>query len=140
MSEHLLNKLQIVQNSAARLLTGTSKREHISPVINNLKWLNVRNFILFRCATIIYKCINEEMPDYLKLLLNLYQPLKELRSSNDFLLEVPKNYKKISERAFFIAGPKIWNSIPLTIKLSPTLTIFKKRLKMYLLENQISAQ
>jgi hypothetical protein len=34
-------KLQIVQNFAARIVTGTRKYEHIKPVLQQLKWLPV---------------------------------------------------------------------------------------------------
>ena len=65
LPEYQLNKLQQVQNCAVRLIFGLSKREHISPYIKQLKWLNMRNFIKMRYAVIMYKCINCEMPQYL---------------------------------------------------------------------------
>uniref|UniRef100_A0A3P9B9X9 Granzyme B(G,H) n=1 Tax=Maylandia zebra TaxID=106582 RepID=A0A3P9B9X9_9CICH len=34
-----LKSLQLIQNAAARVLTGTRKREHISPVLASLHWL-----------------------------------------------------------------------------------------------------
>ncbi len=36
VSQSLLSRLQLVQNAAAQLLTGTRKREHISPVLASL--------------------------------------------------------------------------------------------------------
>ena len=40
--EGLLNRLQSVQNAAARLVTGLGRREHITPVLRMLHWLPVR--------------------------------------------------------------------------------------------------
>ncbi len=37
-SAHLINKLQMVQNAAARVLTRTRKFDHISLVISTLHW------------------------------------------------------------------------------------------------------
>ena len=37
----LLRKLQSVQNAAARLLTRTGRREHITSVLKQLHWLHV---------------------------------------------------------------------------------------------------
>jgi len=37
----LMTGLQKVQNSSARLVTRTHKREHITPVLNSLYWLSV---------------------------------------------------------------------------------------------------
>ncbi len=52
---YLLNKLQQVQNSAARLLSGCSLRAHITPVLNELHWLPVRQRITFKLCTMVFK-------------------------------------------------------------------------------------
>ncbi len=41
-SVRLINKLQMVQNAAARVLTRTRKYDHISPVLSTLHWLRIR--------------------------------------------------------------------------------------------------
>ena len=41
LDQHSLQRLQLVQNAAARLLTGTKKREHIILVLASLHWLPV---------------------------------------------------------------------------------------------------
>ncbi len=40
-SETNIGKLQCVQNFAARIVTGTKKFEHITPILKDLKWLPV---------------------------------------------------------------------------------------------------
>lgn len=42
-----LDNLQMVQNVAARLLTGTKKHEHITPVLASLHWLTVKYHVDF---------------------------------------------------------------------------------------------
>ncbi|KAF7648774.1 hypothetical protein LDENG_00152180, partial [Lucifuga dentata] len=42
------DRLQLIQNSAARLLTKTKKREHITPVLATLHWLPVSYRIDFK--------------------------------------------------------------------------------------------
>lgn len=37
-----LSPLQLVQNAAAQLLTGISRRHHITPILAHLIWLSVR--------------------------------------------------------------------------------------------------
>ncbi len=41
----LINKLQLVQNTAARVLTRTRKYEHISTVLSTLHWLTTKHRI-----------------------------------------------------------------------------------------------
>ncbi len=40
ISETLLHRLQVVQNSAARLMMRARKREHITPILFALHWLH----------------------------------------------------------------------------------------------------
>ena len=57
VSDDLLKKLQAVQNSAARVVTGTRKFDHITPVLRDLHWLSIRQRIRFKLAMIIFKCL-----------------------------------------------------------------------------------
>ena len=47
LSGSLVRKLQYVQNSTARLLTGSRKHEHITRVLRDLHWLPVHERIRF---------------------------------------------------------------------------------------------
>ena len=60
-----LNKLQRLQNSAARLVTRTKPRDHITPVLRTLHWLPVRQRITFKILLIVYKIVNQIAPAYL---------------------------------------------------------------------------
>ena len=46
--------IQRVQNIAARLITGSSQRDHITPVLKNLYWLHVRSRITFKILLLTY--------------------------------------------------------------------------------------
>ena len=54
----LMQKLQMVQNTAARLLTGVKKYHHISPTRAALHWLPIRFCIDFKMLMITYKALN----------------------------------------------------------------------------------
>jgi len=43
---------------------------------------------------------------------------------------VPRTKTKMANRAFQIAGPRTWNSLPVTIRETKTLPAFKKQLKL----------
>ena len=60
-----IHKLQLVQNIAAGVLTGTGRKfEHISPVLIELGWLPVGKQLKARDATKVYKCLNNLAPSY----------------------------------------------------------------------------
>lgn len=130
VSQALISRLQLVQNAAARLLTGTRKHEHITPVLASLHWLPVHLRIDFKILLFAFKCLNGLAPTYLSDLLELYVPARSLRSSDQLLLAVPKSRMKLrGDRAFTVVAPKLWNKLPLHVRQAPTLQIFKSRLK-----------
>ena len=89
-----VRKLQYVQNSAARLLTGSRKHEHIIPVLRDLHWLPVHERISFKILLMTFKCLNQLAPSYLSDLLIHYTPLRTLRSSDKELLIQPRCHLK----------------------------------------------
>jgi len=64
LPQSTINRLQVVQNAAARLLTGTKKRDHISPVLEILHWLPVKFRIDFKIAVLVYKALPGAAPTY----------------------------------------------------------------------------
>ena len=65
IADNQLQRLQSVQNAAARLVTGTRRSEHITPVLRSLHWLPVRQRIVYKLATLIRKCLIGRAPAYL---------------------------------------------------------------------------
>ncbi len=61
-SARLINKLQMIQNAAARVLTRTRKYKHISPVLSTLHWLPIKHCIDFKILLITYKTLNGLAP------------------------------------------------------------------------------
>lgn len=128
-----LRRLQLVQNAAARLLTGTKKRKHITPVLASLHWLPIRFRIDFKVLLIVFKILTGLAPLYLKELIQVRYPARALRSSGEPLLDIPRTKLKTKgDRAFSVAAPKLWNSLPLHIRLAGSVERFKSALKTYL--------
>ena len=131
-----LQKLQMLQNAAARLVTRAPRRCHISQILQDLHWLTVENRIKFKLLLLTYKALNDSSPSYITDLLSPYVPARNLRSSERHLLQVPHtSTHSYGERAFQVAAPTLWNSLPIHIRQSPTIHIFKKVLKTHLFVN-----
>ena len=132
-NEKDLDQLQRLQNRAARILTGTPKFSHITGVLKDLHWLPVRQRIQYKILLTVFKCRSDLAPAYLVELLTPYAPTRSLRSSDKNLLEVPKTrLKTYGDRSFQVAGPILWNSLPLRLRQPMTVDAFKKELKTYL--------
>uniref|UniRef100_A0A3B1IBW7 Reverse transcriptase domain-containing protein n=1 Tax=Astyanax mexicanus TaxID=7994 RepID=A0A3B1IBW7_ASTMX len=128
-----LNKLQLVQNAAARVLTKTRKFDHISPVLSALHWLPVKFRIDYKILLLTYKALHGLAPEYLRDLISYYEPPRLLRSQGAGFLEVPKIQRSSAGgRAFSYKTPQLWNNLPQFVRESDTVSIFKSRLKTYL--------
>ncbi len=89
-SARLINKPQMVKNTAARVLTRTRKYDQISPVMSTLHWLSIKHLIDFKIMLIIYKALNGLAPQYLREHLLHYSPPRPLRSQNSGHLIIPR--------------------------------------------------
>jgi hypothetical protein len=133
LPKNLLNKLQLVQNTAARIVTLTRKHDHITPTLNRLHWLPVEQPIIFKLLLLVYKGLNGLAPSYISELLHYRTYKRSLRSSNQGLLDVPySKLKTYGDRSFSVAAPKLWNILPTDIKQAKNVNIFKNKLKTHL--------
>ena len=113
ISEDSLDRLQKVQNAAARLILGLRKHDHVTEARKKLHWLPVCSRIEYKIALITYKTLNGDGPQYLRETLIPIQNDRRLRSVNRNLLAVPKSkLKSGGDRSFSFAAPRIWNSLP----------------------------
>lgn len=126
-------KLQRIQNSAARLITGKSKRSSVSALLHQLHWLPVEQRVVFKVLLIVFRALTTGTPSYICDLLCPYHPSRRLRSSDQNLLVVPlTRTKSYGDRSFSKVASHHWNALPLSIRNSATITLFKSRLKTYL--------
>ena len=133
MPDSQISKLQLIQNSAARLITGCRKFSHITPVLYQLHWLPVQVRINFKILLLTFQCLHDMAPTYLKELLVQYVPSRNLRSSHRYLLQCPKfSTKYYGERTFLFAAASLWNTLPIKIKEANSVKSFKTLLKTHL--------
>ena len=107
----LILRLQKVQNNAARLILGISKREHISPHLASLHWLPIDSRIKYKLACICYHCMSTNSPPYLSDLLTVYTAARQLRSSSDNSVLRRPSVRTVSygQRYFAYSAPSAWN-------------------------------
>ena len=125
--------LQLVQNAAARVLTQTRRRAHITPILKSLHWLPVSARIDFKILLLVHKALHGQAPAYIADMLIRYVPARTLRSSGTEQLVVPKVHtKRHGEAAFSYYAPHLWNTLPVELRMTASVNIFKKQLKTYL--------
>ena len=65
ISQTNLNKLQHIQNSLARVITNTSKYQHITPTLKKLHWLPIKQRIDYKICLLTYKTLTNQQLTYL---------------------------------------------------------------------------
>ena len=122
----------------ARLISGARHHDHITPVLASLHWLPVRQWVVFKMAVLVWKCLHGVAPHYLA---NLCVPVASeegrqcLHSAASGVLMVPRARTSIGQRSVAIQGPATWNSLPvLLLSLDMTLRVFRHELKTHLFQ------
>ena len=131
----LINKLQRVQNTAARLITKSKKADHITPVLKDLHWLRIEERIKFKILLLAYKAQHGQAPKYIEDLITPYAPRGyHLRSKESHLLEDKSRtrLKKYGDRTFKKSAAVLWNTLPQQLRKAPTVGTFKSQLKTHL--------
>ena len=127
---HNINKLQLVQNFAARVLTNTKKFDHISPVLRALCWPSIKNQLLVRDLTMLYKMVNGLAPPYLEVYVNKRSAIHSYNTRSRDNLVVPFCRTASAQRSFSYRAITAWNSLRSEeTKNSATLSVFKRAVK-----------
>ena len=130
-----INKMQSVQNIAARITLGKGKYESTTKCLESLHWLPVQQKIDFKVISLVHKCLHGKAPPYLKRLIQHCQPTRRgLRSEDDAtrLLVPCTSRKTFATHSFRVLGPQLWNNLPRQLHKIDNYAQFKKELKTHL--------
>ena len=110
-SKKNVRKLQLVQNYAYRIVAGLRKYDHVSEAQKSLKWLNVRDKLLFNDLVIVYKSLKNLTPGYLhgRFQYRAKTNQRDTRQNND--LTLPRYRLATGQKTFTYRGAKLYNSI-----------------------------
>ena len=134
ITDSLFRRLQSAQKAAARLITGTRRRDNITPVLRDLHWLQVRRRVLAKL--LVYKSLHGLAPCYLAddcILASSDKFRRRLRSADVDTCIVPRTRTRFGDLSFPAAGPRIWNSLPPELRRPDSeLGEFRRLLKTFL--------
>ena len=130
-SNHNISRLQLVQNNLARVVCQASRHDSATELLKKLHWLPVQHRIEYKIQSLTHRVLTTKEPDYLFSLLTQYKPTRNLRSKTKSLLEVPLAKTMTGSRAFCVAGPVLWNSLPDHFRTLTHHETFKKHLKTH---------
>ena len=126
-ASHWLPKLQRVHIFLARVVTRSPRFSRSVPLLKSLHYR-----IIFKICTIAYQTLSSTQPAYLNSMLTPARNSRQLRSTCSNPLYIPRVKTKAGTRAFSVAAPTVWNSLPASVKSEGNIVSFWRRLKTYL--------
>jgi len=125
------------QNVAAWLVLVLDRRAHVTPALKRLHWLPVKYRILFKLATLMHYCLHHCCPAYLMDIVTFNDSdtaVHRLQSLTTRAAIMKQTRTQVGQRAFSVAGPDVWNSLPPEVRLTKNFATFKKKLKTHLFD------
>ena len=124
-----INRLQKLQNRAARIVTNSAYDASALPIIRKLGWPTINELIESETLKTVYKSVNDQAPIYLtEMFARLSDTCKrELRNTKTDLT-VPRRKSAFGQKCFSYNGAKSWNDLSVEVKSSKSYEIFKKRI------------
>ena len=128
ISEGLAEKLQKLQNRAARIITGSHYMAPTKDMLEKLGWTNLEVRRNKQKALMMFKIINGMTPVYLKDMFskNIGTSCYNLRTSRENIA-LPRARTGYYRNSSAFTGAKIWNSLPNDLKCERSLQSFKKQ-------------
>ncbi len=147
-----ISKLQRIQNMAARLVFQMPKFSHVSPLLVELHWLPVSFRIKFKLLLFTFKGIHGSAPKYICDMLQVYSShyafrrnsaiedisfehgnvIEPIHQESVIYLQIPKtNRVTFEQRSITVAGPTLWNQLPIHLRCINDIDVFKTQLKTH---------
>lgn len=127
--------LQRIQNLTAKIILGQSKYSSSTNALKELHILPIHVRAEYKLVVLVYKCLHDLAPVYLKKLIHIRENRYSTRSTSTSACQLYVPFTRLStfrDRAFSVAGPKFWNALPVEVRECTSLINFKSKLKTYL--------
>ena len=133
-------KLHAVQNFACRIVNGWKKYDHVTPLLKSLSSLRlpVKDQLYCRQAIMAFKCMTGHAPEYLTSQFITREQVCKRATRSSQKLNIPLFRTASGQRTFYYRTVKLWNNLISSLKLSPSVKIFKRSLRRQLLHNFVS--
>ena len=114
---------------AAKLLTGTTKFDNITPVLKSSHWLYGEKRIDFKVLLLVYHALHNQAPEYTKDMLQERTNVQTLRST---VSSSSEQTQRLGGLGFCIAAMRLWNALLGYITDCKSIGYLKKKIYIYI--------
>ena len=135
--EYLLNSLQTVQNKAARFVARKGIYTPVKELLRSCGWLGVRQLVAYHSILIVHKTIHAACPKYIYSKLSSVFPYNTRLAMSDSV-RMGSTFKcklELTGRSFMNRATISYNQLPSEIRQCSKLEVFKKKLKLWVVDN-----
>ncbi len=135
----ILTRLQRLQNRGGRIILGWRRFTHTQDILNELKWLSVKERVMLHTGIMMYKCYTKDCPRYLYDSIQYAQARPSCNTRASMLQQpVPSSHKlSTGQRCFTYHGPKFVDKLDFRLSDCETLGQFKGNTTRYLVNNRL---
>ena len=128
----LSEKLQRLQNRAARILMAESYDSNLDDLFRALGWRRLYFQRLEQKSILMYKTLHGVIPDYLRSRFVYRDNVSAYRLRNtENKLVLPQPRTDYLKRSFLYSGAQLWNNLPVDLRQASSLTHFKSKLSRH---------
>ena len=134
-TDTVLNKLVLLQKRALRVISTEVYLAHTAPLFTSNSILPLKEINKYQLAIFMFKYLNSAVPhscnQFVAKALKLELSTRKLRTVREFLL--PPHRLQIKKKSIMVAGPRLWETIPIPIQKANNLAVHKKMLFKHLI-------
>ena len=127
----LKEKLQKLQNRAARIMTGANYDVRSTDLLHAMSWKNLNDRHKMNKSVLMFKILNNHSaPNFKDKFITRDTNLSNYNLRNaDINFSVPKPRTEYLKKGFGYSGAVLWNSLPTQAKQTESLSSFKNLIK-----------
>ena len=124
------HRIQKVVNHCARVVHCARRRDHVSPMLRELKWLNVGDLLAVRDVAAVYRALRQaHAPAALRDMFTLVSDVSsaETRQRAEEHLRPPQVRTELARRSFRYRAAVTWNQAPAAVRCAPSVAALTAR-------------
>ena len=134
----MLDSISALQKKTLRIVTFSDKTAPSLPIFDGLQVLKFSDIIFLLIVSFVFECVHNLAPTYFRNYFTSIQSIHDIgtrQSLKGDLFALCCNTTQYGPRSIHYTGVRLWNSLPCEIRDSPSLPVFRKKIKSHILEN-----
>ena len=129
-------KLQVLQNSVLRLLSGKPRSTPTVELLASTKSLSVQQLIAYQTLVMVHKIVQTSKPAYLARRMSLRnEDIGRLPGRMSGMLTIPRQSLSTTRAGFVARGSQLFNNLPVNLRMEKKLSKFKTGIRKWITEN-----